>query len=445
MEYVVDQGPDVVEHDQSIGLFDTRLNLELGLSEQWAVGAILPLRSAFLGITYRDQNGAPVEILDADVHHRNETLVGPGDPWVWARWSGAIQKVRVGARFGVTLPVGRTEENPFVLGSLEEQHQHLQFGTGTVDVLAGVQASWKADGWRLFGWGLTRQVLAPNLKGYQAGDVYNLAVLGASGFGLKRFDVQAGLTLQVETAERWTQTATTREGNQGRTDFNFLTGATFSITDETWISAQVQLPLVVATRGAQLRFPVIGSLSIGGYLDFGEESGHDHGGTESQAHGCGADEHGCGEDEGAEAHADHDEGDAHDHGHDDGDHGEATSVPVPEGVDVQDAGAPGEAVELLPVPGMWTVYDFWATWCAPCKVLGVKLIEFAAAHPGQVAIRKVDIVDDETDATRVHLVPGDHDLPHVKLVHPDGRVVLELSGGPDDIIEALREAIEGVE
>ena len=37
------------------------------------------------------------------------------------------------AGVGFTLPIGKTEENPIVLGRLGLKHEHIQFGTGTVD------------------------------------------------------------------------------------------------------------------------------------------------------------------------------------------------------------------------------------------------------------------------------------------------------------------------
>src|SRR6185295_7319363 len=34
---------------------------------------------------------------------------------------------------GFTLPIGKTEENPVLLGRLGVKHEHIQFGSGTVD------------------------------------------------------------------------------------------------------------------------------------------------------------------------------------------------------------------------------------------------------------------------------------------------------------------------
>lgn len=46
------------------------------------------------------------------------------------------QSFQVGA--GLSLPIGRTEPNPIVLGREGKKHEHIQFGTGTVDPLVSL-------------------------------------------------------------------------------------------------------------------------------------------------------------------------------------------------------------------------------------------------------------------------------------------------------------------
>jgi hypothetical protein len=93
---------------------------------------------------------------------------------------------RLTARAGLTIPLGRTEEDPFALGDMGLQHQHIQLGTGTANpvVAAEIGRSWGA--WRAVGFGLTQQVVYENSKGYQAGDRYAL------GFGLRRGSARRG-------------------------------------------------------------------------------------------------------------------------------------------------------------------------------------------------------------------------------------------------------------
>ncbi|HKY33150.1 MAG TPA: thioredoxin family protein [Candidatus Polarisedimenticolia bacterium] len=78
----------------------------------------------------------------------------------------------------------------------------------------------------------------------------------------------------------------------------------------------------------------------------------------------------------------------------------------------------GEPVDLaaLAVKGKYTVYDFYADWCPPCRSIDVGLRSIASRHPN-VAIRKIDIVDWTTPVVEQHRVTS---LPHLVLFGPDG-------------------------
>ncbi|GAB4352156.1 MAG: thioredoxin [Immundisolibacter sp.] len=76
--------------------------------------------------------------------------------------------------------------------------------------------------------------------------------------------------------------------------------------------------------------------------------------------------------------------------------------------------------------------DFWAGWCAPCKMLGPILEQLAAAAQGRWTLIKVD-VDAHPDLARQYQVRG---IPAVKLFI-DGRVVDEFTGAlPQSALEA---------
>ena len=47
----------------------------------------------------------------------------------------------VSTRFGTTIPIGRTEENPWKLGDAGIEHLHIQFGTGTFNPIANLRYS----------------------------------------------------------------------------------------------------------------------------------------------------------------------------------------------------------------------------------------------------------------------------------------------------------------
>src|SRR5690606_3237150 len=100
---------------------------------------------------------------------------------------------------------------------------------------------------------------------------------------------------------------------------------------------------------------------------------------------------------------DHDHDHGHDHGHDDHDHAHDDAV---EGLDILDVSEAEAAGELVPVPGKLTIFDFWAAWCEPCKILEPALYALARAHPELVSIRRVDAVDWDSAPVARHLTPG---------------------------------------
>ncbi len=134
-----------VIHDQDSLAAETRLTAELGVTRWLAAGVVLPVRVFDTTIRYLDASGAEVNIVNPSVHHRDERLVGPGDPWLTARAAIRAGAFTLGARLGVALPVGRTEEDPFARGDLGLPHEHSQFGAGTFEPLIGI------DGARRFG------------------------------------------------------------------------------------------------------------------------------------------------------------------------------------------------------------------------------------------------------------------------------------------------------
>ncbi len=81
----------------------------------------------------------------------------------------------------------------------------------------------------------------------------------------------------------------------------------------------------------------------------------------------------------------------------------------------------GEPVDLgaAAVAGKYTIFDFYADWCPPCRVLDPELRKLAARHEN-VAIRKIDIIDWTTPVVKQH---GVKDLPHMILYGPDGKMM----------------------
>jgi thiol-disulfide isomerase/thioredoxin len=438
---VVGQGAIPIVHDQDLAIHEARLSLDIGLTARFAASLVVPFRVVSTSIVYRDGRGMAVDLVEPSTHHRNETLTGIADPMLLGALSHDVAGTRLTARAGLTIPLGRTEEDPFVLGEMGLRHQHIQMGTGTVNPVLALEASRRWRRWQLGAFAFTQQVVYESGKGYHAGDRY------AGGIGLRRalgsrWTVRGGPEVQAETAERWHGIRHTEEGNQGRVDAILGAGVTWAATRALVFDAAIKVPVYTHVVGGQLDVPAI--LEVGVAWTFGRPKSHDHAHAHDHEHG---DEH-----EHAHEHADEHEH-AHEHAGDsvsDGalaqsdKHGQGDKHAVDTtGADVADVGKNGERVDLVPVPGKLTIFDFWAEWCEPCKKLEPVLVDIARAHPDRVAIRRVEVIDWDSPVADQHLTPGGFGLPHLKIYDVQGRRVFEQSSAPGKL-EALIDQVRGL-
>lgn len=396
IETIVGGGPSTVIHDQTIRTGEARLAAELGLSDWLGLGLILPYRFYNTSVRYLDPAGAQVDIENPFIHHHNETLTGIGDPWIYGRVARSIGRTTIGGRAGLTIPLGRTVPDPFVLGDMGLPHEHSQFGTGTLGIIAGVEASRSIGKVHLDASMLTMQTFYANGHGYQSGDRYFASIGAASSFGTKRFRFRATIASAWETAESWSGVVHTDDGNIGRTDVLAGGSITWLATSDWYLGLDVRVPVYTHIEGGQLDALGFVGLNVGTHFHlFGDAS---------------------------DEHAKRPPGDW-------------------TGLDKLDASTGGRIVPLATVPGKITVYDFWATWCKPCGVLDGELAAVARRHPDDLAVRKIDVVDGDSPAYTTYL--GDALLPYVKVFGRDGTLLWERSGSPLALAAAVEEAITG--
>ena len=99
----------------------------------------------------------------------------------------------------------------------------------------------------------------------------------------------------------------------------------------------------------------------------------------------------------------------------------AESVPAgPGDIRVISRGEPFVLRDHL-VPGKYTLFDYYADWCPPCREIAPRVEEMARRHPN-LAVRKIDIVDWSHPVAEQQ---GVHDLPYLRLYDPEGRLVRE--------------------
>jgi hypothetical protein len=203
-------------HDQNVYPGELRAIAEYGISHLFGVELQLPVRVTGTTIQFKTLDGQPYVPLDPDVHHRNETLAGIGDPWLLGRFGDDFSGFVLTARAGTTLPVGRTEEDPFRLGDLGLRHQHIQFGTGTFNPLYALDLSRTFGRLQASAYTQGEVVLYQSSKGFRAP---NRFFAGFQLGTLLPWQLTASLGPDVlhESPERW-QGVVRQDGNLGRTE-----------------------------------------------------------------------------------------------------------------------------------------------------------------------------------------------------------------------------------
>jgi hypothetical protein len=203
-------------HDQHLYPVELRISAEYGISELWGVELQLPFRAVTTTIHYTTPDGADYEPEDPGVHHRDETVIGPVDPWLLARVGDTFSEWWLAARPGVSIPLGRTEENPFALGDRGVRHQHIQLGTGTFDPVLILEAARKLEAWDFALFAQGQASLYENEHGYRA----PWRVAGGAMVGrdlMTKLNASLGLESFHEAAERW-DGVIRQDGNLGRTE-----------------------------------------------------------------------------------------------------------------------------------------------------------------------------------------------------------------------------------
>jgi hypothetical protein len=253
-------------HDQQFYSFELRPIVGVGITDQLGAEVQIPFRLVSTTIRFRRLDGTIFEPDYLNIHHRDETLAGFGDPWLLARGTGALGPVRISARAGVGIPLGSTEENPFRLGREGVEHQHIQFGAGTFFPVFALDASVPVGPLRAMAFGQTSLFLAENDEGYRPGTRW-MGGAAADGEVTQWLRLGAGVDVVNEQPERW-EGRIEQDGNVGRTDL--LIGGTASFRfAETSLSLAVKVPVVqhFIERGngadpGQLTYPIVVGLSV---------------------------------------------------------------------------------------------------------------------------------------------------------------------------------------
>ena len=114
-------------HDLGLFFGELRLDVEYGITDWLSLDFLWALRIVHIDFQLEDAaTRQPITPpYGPDIHHRTETLVGVTDPWVSVRAQKRLGHWAFLFRLGLTFPVGETVQNPFALGRLGKEHEHI--------------------------------------------------------------------------------------------------------------------------------------------------------------------------------------------------------------------------------------------------------------------------------------------------------------------------------
>jgi thiol-disulfide isomerase/thioredoxin len=93
-------------------------------------------------------------------------------------------------------------------------------------------------------------------------------------------------------------------------------------------------------------------------------------------------------------------------------------------------------IERHLVPGKYVLFDFFAPWCAPCRIIKPHIGALADRLPDTLAVREVDVIDWDSPVARQY---GISVLPFLKLYGPTGEMLAE--GDAERVLTELERRI----
>jgi hypothetical protein len=255
-------------HDLKLFFGELRLHAEYGITSWLSADLLWSLRVVHVGFKLEDAATRMVITppYGPDIHHRTETLVGLTDPWLSMRAAKLLGHWSFAFRVGLTLPVGSTVPNPFELAREGKAHEHIQFGTGTVDPLAGVELRRGIGRFSVAGWMLAKTSLYENSHHYRAGSQLLAGTNVSSDLWASRWWFMLGALVYNEQPERWSGITET-EGNLGRTDVMLDTAISCRFRGKWTVTLSARIPVFSRSVGAQLNTPAIAELGIARSFD----------------------------------------------------------------------------------------------------------------------------------------------------------------------------------
>lgn len=249
------------EHLVDLTIQEVAARFSLGLTERWALDVALPLRDVEIEAAFKGSQGQPLPDF-VSIHHRNETISGMGDASVSGRYRWKPLNL-TGWFFdlsaGLSLPTGNTEEDPFERGSRGLRHQHLFFGSGTVDPILAITGVRQSKVAPAVGWLRVKAALDENSEGYQAVEQVSSGLAVNPAFGFEKWSFTGQVEFFREGPSRW---GGRDARNSGRTDLLANLGASWTPSPDWTLQVVARLPWNLEARGGQLELEPILSFGV---------------------------------------------------------------------------------------------------------------------------------------------------------------------------------------
>ncbi|MGH7724887.1 MAG: hypothetical protein ACREOU_05610 [Candidatus Eiseniibacteriota bacterium] len=255
-------------HDLKVTSADVTLSAQYGIFRHLSAELLVPFRINRERIVFRTLDGGAFTPDPPDYHHANRTLTGLADVWLLAHAGTASGAWAFSGRAGASLPTGSTVEDPFALGELGLPHEHIQFGSGTVQPIVGAAVGRAFEGFTLTASSLFRFGVSTNEHGYRPGDQSLVFLYGTSALGTTGWDFSLGPTLYHESTETWGG-ETQYEGNLGRTDVYADGRVRVALAPATRLAGELRVPVWGEANGPQFDVPVSFRLTISHALSTG--------------------------------------------------------------------------------------------------------------------------------------------------------------------------------
>lgn len=248
----------VPEFNHVVSLDYQRIELELRytFADHWAAWLRIPYEIKDQSVEIVIPGSAtPAEqavmLRNGEIHHRDQIYSNVSDLNLLVakgsrNWlsEGDLLVLAVGS----SVPVGRTEEDPFLSADLGLQHLHLQFGTGTFDPLVELSYN-RPVGTRTFlgTYIAGRFPLYANSKGYRGPPEVTASLNG-------RYRISGRMSLKARGIfflQGYGQWSGERDINSGLVSVGSLLGASIALGSGIAVNTDLRLPIHQATLSGE--------------------------------------------------------------------------------------------------------------------------------------------------------------------------------------------------